>query len=105
MFDPTSYIKASGMSFSGPHVTGAVALIKQAHLDFTPDMIRAALTNTSTNLRKADGTPLGDGNASESIFAQFFRRFGRENNAVVNICELQRTIDGGEMKTTFKLFH
>jgi subtilisin family serine protease len=70
MFDPTGYIKASGTSFSGPHVTGAVALIKQAHLDFTPDMIRAALTNTSTNLRKADGTPLVDGNASEPIIAQ-----------------------------------
>jgi subtilisin family serine protease len=70
MFDPTGYIKASGTSFSGPHVTGAVALIKQAHLEFTPDMIRAALTNTSTNLRRADGTPRGDGDASEPIVAQ-----------------------------------
>jgi minor extracellular serine protease Vpr len=70
MFDPSGYIKASGTSFSGPHVTGAVTLIKQAHLDFTPDMIRAALTNTSTNLRKADGAPLVDGNASEPIIAQ-----------------------------------
>lgn len=70
MFDPSGYIKASGTSFSGPHVTGAVALIKQAHLDFTPDMIRAALTNTSTNLRRADGTPRGDGDASEPIIAQ-----------------------------------
>jgi len=70
MFDPTGYIKASGTSFSGPHVTGAVALIKQAHLDFTPDMIRAVLINTSTNLRKADGTPRADGDASEPVIAQ-----------------------------------
>ncbi|HKS27023.1 MAG TPA: S8 family serine peptidase [Pyrinomonadaceae bacterium] len=70
MFSPTGYIPASGTSFSGPHVAGAVALIKQAHLDFTPDMIRAVLTNTSTNLRNAAGTPRGDGDASESILAQ-----------------------------------
>ncbi|HYO90034.1 MAG TPA: S8 family serine peptidase, partial [Pyrinomonadaceae bacterium] len=70
MFSPTGYIPASGTSFSGPHVAGAVALIKQAHLDFTPDMIRAVLTNTSTNLRNSAGTPRGDGDASEPILAQ-----------------------------------
>ena len=70
MFDPSGYIKASGTSFSGPHVTGAVAIIKQAHLEFTPDMVRAVLINTSTNLRSANGTPRGDGNASEPINAQ-----------------------------------
>jgi subtilisin family serine protease len=70
MFDPTGYIHASGTSFSGPHVAGAVALIKQAHLNFTPDMVRAAITNTSTNLRSAQGVPRADGNASESIIAQ-----------------------------------
>ncbi len=70
MFDPTGYIHASGTSFSGPHVSGAVAIIKQAHLNFSPAMIRAVLTNTSTNLRTAQGTPRGDGTASEPINAQ-----------------------------------
>ena len=70
MFDPTGYIHASGTSFSGPHVSGAVALIKQAHLNFSPDMIRAVLANTATNLRNAQGTPRGDGSASEPINAQ-----------------------------------
>ncbi|HVQ38631.1 MAG TPA: S8 family serine peptidase, partial [Pyrinomonadaceae bacterium] len=70
MFDPTGYIHASGTSFSGPHVAGAVTLIKQAHLGFTPDMVRAVLANTSTNLRSASGTPRADGNASEPINAQ-----------------------------------
>ena len=65
MFDPTGYIHASGTSFSGPHVAGAVALIKQAHLNFTPDMVRAVLANTSTNLRNGQGVPRADGNASE----------------------------------------
>lgn len=66
MFDPTGYIKASGTSFSGPHVTGAVALIKQAHLDWTPDMVRTVLINTATNLRNSSGAPSG----SDSIIAQ-----------------------------------
>jgi subtilisin family serine protease len=70
MFDPTGYIHASGTSFSGPHVSGAVALIKQAHLNFTPDMIRAVLANTATNLRNSQGVPRGDGSASEPINAQ-----------------------------------
>lgn len=70
MFDPTGYIHASGTSFSGPHVAGAVALIKQAHLNFTPAMVRAVLANTSTNLRNAQGVPRGDGSASEPIIAQ-----------------------------------
>jgi subtilisin family serine protease len=70
MFDPTGYIHASGTSFSGPHVAGAVTLIKQAHLNFSPDMVRAVLANTSTNLRNASGTPRADGNASEPINAQ-----------------------------------
>jgi minor extracellular serine protease Vpr len=70
MFDPTGYIHATGTSFSGPHVAGAVALIKQAHLNFTPDMIRTVLMNTSTNLRNAQGVPRGDGDASEPVNAQ-----------------------------------
>jgi hypothetical protein len=70
MFDPTGYIPASGTSFSGPHVAGAVALVKQAHLNYTPDKIRAALMNTSTNLRNASRTPKADGLSSDSIIDQ-----------------------------------
>lgn len=69
MFDPTGYIPASGTSFSGPHVAGAAAIVKQAHLDWTPDMVRTALINTATNLRQSDGTPKADGSA-DSIIAQ-----------------------------------
>jgi subtilisin family serine protease len=70
MFDPTGYIHASGTSFSGPHVAGAVALVKQAHLDYTPDQIRAALMNTSTNLRSASRVPKADGTGADSIIDQ-----------------------------------
>lgn len=70
MYDPSGYIHASGTSFSGPHVAGAVALIKQAHLDYTPDVIRAALMNTSTNLRNSSRAPKADGLSADSIIEQ-----------------------------------
>ncbi len=70
MFNPTGYIAANGTSFSGPHVAGTVALIKQAHLNWTPDMIRTALINTSTNMRRTDNTAKADGNSSDSVLEQ-----------------------------------
>src|SRR5262249_51523306 len=70
MFDPSGFIHASGTSFSGPHVSGSAALIKQAHLDWTPDMVRTALINTATNLRSGSGTPKADGAGADSIIAQ-----------------------------------
>lgn len=66
MFDPTGYVHASGTSFSGPHVAGAAALVKQAHLDWSPDLVRTALINTATNLRTESGSPTGN----DSIIAQ-----------------------------------
>jgi subtilisin family serine protease len=70
MFDPSGYIPASGTSFSGPHVAGATALVKQSHLGWSPDMIRTALINTSTNLRRTDGSMKADGNSADSINEQ-----------------------------------
>lgn len=70
MFDPTRYIRASGTSFACPHTAGAVALIKQAHPDWSPDWVRTALINTSSNLRQVDRTPKADGLSSDSIIAQ-----------------------------------
>jgi subtilisin family serine protease len=70
MFDPTGYVQATGTSFSGPHVAGAVTLIKQAHLDWTPDMVRTALINTATNLRTANGTPKADGSTADAVNEQ-----------------------------------
>ncbi len=61
MFDPTRYISASGTSMSSPATAGIAALIKHKHPDWTPSMVRAALVNTATNLRHANGTPLADG--------------------------------------------
>jgi hypothetical protein len=70
MADPTRYTAANGTSFSGPHVAGAAALIKQAHLDWTPDMVRTVLINTATNLRDGNRAPKDDGPGADSIIAQ-----------------------------------
>lgn len=70
MFDPTRYIHASGTSFACPHTAGSVALIKQAHPDWSPDWVRTALINTATNLRSESQVPKADGLTSDSIIAQ-----------------------------------
>jgi subtilisin family serine protease len=61
MMNPTGYISASGTSFSSPITAGVAALVKQRHPTWTPAMIRAALINTATNLRFANGIPEADG--------------------------------------------
>jgi len=60
MFDPTGYISASGTSMATPMTAGVVALVKQKNPSWTPSMIRAALMNNATNLRRADGSPIAD---------------------------------------------
>lgn len=63
----SNYGAISGTSMATPHTAGAAALIKQAHLDWTPDMIRTALINTSTNMTDEAGQAKADGPGSDSI--------------------------------------
>lgn len=65
------YAHLDGTSMATPHVAGVVALMRQAHPDWSPDVIRTALLNTSTNMRNGAGTPKADGNTTaDSIIAQ-----------------------------------
>lgn len=71
--NPTSpnYIAIDGTSMSSPHAAGAVTLIKQAHLNWSPDVIRTVLINTATNMRDQSGaTKKADGLDADSIIAQ-----------------------------------
>src|SRR4051812_4169184 len=66
-----NYGYLDGTSMATPHMAGSVALIKQAHLDWTPDMIRTSLINTATNMRDGAGAPKTDGpTVADSIIAQ-----------------------------------
>lgn len=45
-----SYVFASGTSMATPHVSGAVALIKQAHPNWTTDEVRSAIVDTGVDI-------------------------------------------------------
>jgi subtilisin family serine protease len=64
------YAAIDGTSMATPHMAGAVALIKQAHPDWTPDMIRTAFINTATNMRDGSGAAKPDGTLANSIIEQ-----------------------------------
>ena len=46
------YAHLDGTSMSAPHVSGVVALMKQAHPNWSPEIIRTVLINTATNMRR-----------------------------------------------------
>lgn len=54
---PGGYLALHGTSMAAPHVSGACALIKQAHPDWGPEKIKAALMNTAVPLTKEKGQP------------------------------------------------
>lgn len=65
-----NYTAIDGTSMATPHMAGAVALIKQAHPGWTPDMVRTAFINTATNMRDLPGGTKADGTTADSIIAQ-----------------------------------
>jgi hypothetical protein len=65
-----NYYRLDGTSMASPHTAGAVTLIKQAHLDWSPDVLRTVLINTATNMRSESGTSKADGPDADSIIAQ-----------------------------------
>lgn len=52
---PDGYVALQGTSMASPHVAGAAALIKQAHPDWNPEQVKAALMNTAKPLVNDQG--------------------------------------------------
>jgi hypothetical protein len=65
-----NYTAIDGTSMASPHMAGAAILVKQAHLNWTPDMIRTAFINTATNMRDLSNASKPDGLTADSIIAQ-----------------------------------
>ena len=61
LFSPSRYAAGSGTSFATPLVSGAAALVKQAHPNYTPAQIKSALVNTASQVITQDenGDPVG----------------------------------------------
>ncbi|MGV2939494.1 S8 family serine peptidase [Mesobacillus sp. LC4] len=52
---PGGYLPLQGTSMAAPHVAGAAALIKQAHPDWSPAEIKAAIMNTAKDITDRTG--------------------------------------------------
>ncbi|WP_174614938.1 S8 family serine peptidase [Virgibacillus ihumii] len=55
---PDGYMQLQGTSMAAPHVAGAIALIKEAHPDWSTKQISGALKTTAHTISGKDGTPI-----------------------------------------------
>src|SRR5579883_2167410 len=57
LYDPSGYTVADGTSFSTPMVAGGVALVKQAHPNYSSAQLKSAVVNTATqDVTETDGS-------------------------------------------------
>ncbi|MFK9091555.1 S8 family serine peptidase [Bacillus salipaludis] len=74
---PGGYLSLQGTSMAAPHVAGACALIKQAHPDWTPEQIKAALMNTAKPLTGTAKIQVkrNEGNIGEAAESTYYRTY------------------------------
>ncbi|MDN3651844.1 S8 family serine peptidase [Thalassotalea ponticola] len=63
----TDYVAISGTSMASPHVAGAMALIRQAHPDWTPTEVQSALMLTADNVVRYRRLNQANGDVGEAF--------------------------------------
>src|SRR5690606_32655657 len=58
---PGGYDSYNGTSMAAPHIAGALALLKEAHPDWSVEQMKAALLTTATPLEEASPIEQGTG--------------------------------------------
>lgn len=98
---PGGYASLQGTSMSSPHVAGAAALVLQAHPNYTPEDVKAALMNTavtvyeplSTNPYPLNSQGAGSIRIVEAIEADVLVSPGSTSFGVFNPGEEAKTIE------------
>lgn len=88
---PGGYLALQGTSMAAPHVAGAAALLKQAHPDWTPEKIKAALMNTAKPIVDVKGE-------SYRTFEQGAGRIQIEEAIKTNTLALPASLQFGKFK-------
>ena len=116
---PGGYLSLQGTSMAAPHVAGACALIKQAHPEWTPAQIKAALMNTAkpigpnntafyrTYEQGAGRIQVDDAIQTMSLVTPSSLRFGKyteENNSHKAILKIENTGEKTQ-RYSFKIPH
>lgn len=93
---PGGYLYLHGTSMAAPHVAGACALIKQAHPEWGPEQVKAALMNTAVIMKNSANHPY-------KAYEQGAGRIQIEEAIQTNILVIPGSLQFGKFKLTDRL--